>query len=231
MRFHRQCLGIEGDQFILVFNIDENGPRAVGRGRLRLAAQRHGAGHAARGRVNRGGIVAAAVEREDALGEGIVEDTVGPRADRDLRELLEALAVDHGDLVGTAFADIGLAADEGGAVNARQVGDVGQHFAGIGIHHHHMIAAGDIEIACCRISVQVIEPAIAAQRYGFEHMVAGRSSRGGCRKQGRAGTCGQKPITRRTSCQAMHISLQMFCPYCGDERQPGRCLRYKFCQC
>ncbi len=178
VRLHGQGLGVEGDQFILVLDIDEDGAGAVSGGRFRLAAQRHAAHRLARRHVNGGGIAAAAVEGEDAVGGLVIHDAVGILSGARLTQLLEALGVEDRNLAGAAFADIGLAADESGAVNARQAGDVVQHLAGIDIHHHQMAAAGDPEIAGGRIHVEIVEAAIAAQRDALDDVITGTGGQG-----------------------------------------------------
>lgn len=67
---HLQRVGIDAGQLTFVFDVDEYVAGAVGLGELRFAGQRDGRENAVAAGVNRRGRMTAAIEREDATGEG-----------------------------------------------------------------------------------------------------------------------------------------------------------------
>src|SRR5260370_37094895 len=99
---------------ILVIHVD--GALAVSDGKFGLATQINRAGYGAIRGADRGGVFAAAVEGEDALGDGIVNDGVGIRICFDGAEGLQRFEVEDGHIVRTAGT--GEAAAEVGRVSA-----------------------------------------------------------------------------------------------------------------
>ena len=81
LRFHFQLVGIDHGQFALVFDIDEDLALGVAGRELGLAVELDRAEHFAAGGIDGGGVLAASVEGEDALGRRIVENRVGILAD------------------------------------------------------------------------------------------------------------------------------------------------------
>src|SRR5579863_2133057 len=103
---HRQLGGVDGHQLVLVLDVDEDRALAVAGGELRLAAERDGGGHLPGSRIVDRRAAAAAVEGEDPVRRGIVEDGVGVlTGGLELGEDLEALEVEHRHLVGAPVAD------------------------------------------------------------------------------------------------------------------------------
>ncbi len=152
-----------------------------------LAIERDRADYGAIRGVDGGGVFAAAVEGEDALGDGIVEDGVGIavclyRADR-----LQRLEVENRDVVAAAVAGETAAevGSDGNAVNPFGVRDVANDGVGVRIENHDVRAARDVNAAGVTIHVDVIPTALAADRDGFDDVIA-RTRR---RRYGRAREC------------------------------------------
>src|SRR6267378_3939700 len=120
---------------ILVVDID--GALAVSDGELRFATQIYCADDSAVSGVDGGGVLAAAVEGEDALGDGFVEDGVGIRVCLDGAEGLQGLEVEDGHVVRTAVA--GEAAAEvrsnGDSMDALGAGDVADNGVSVRIEN------------------------------------------------------------------------------------------------
>ncbi len=87
---------------VLVVHIDR--ALAVSDGEFGPAAQSYRADNRAIRGVDRGGVFAAAVEGEDALADGIVDDGVGIRVCFDGAEGLQGLEIEDGYIVRTAVA-------------------------------------------------------------------------------------------------------------------------------
>src|SRR5260370_5302880 len=132
---------------ILVVHIDR--ALAVSDGKFGLATQINRAGHGAIRGVNRRGILAAAVEGEDALGDGIVNDGVGIRICFNGADGFQRFEVEDGYIVRTAVA--GAAATEVGsdsdAMYPLGVGDVADDGVGVRIENHRVSATRDVNTA------------------------------------------------------------------------------------
>src|SRR4029077_5621243 len=148
--FHFQLGGIDGCQFALVFDVDEDFALGVAGGELRLAVELNGAQHFAGGGVDGGRVAAASVESEDALGGRIVENGVGIFADLHfLADGLQRVDVEDRDgafatVAGEAASEVGRQSD---AVDARSVGDVANILAGVEIKNDDVGAARDVKPA------------------------------------------------------------------------------------
>ncbi len=130
--FHFELRGIDRDQFALVFDVDEDFSLGVAGGELGLAVEFNRAENGAIGRIDGGGILAASVEGEDALGGGIVEDGVGIFASFYFAaDSSESLDVENCDRSFAAVADETASelGSEGDTVNARSVRDVADALA------------------------------------------------------------------------------------------------------
>src|SRR5882762_10933522 len=132
---------------ILVVHID--GALAVSDGNFWLATQIYRADNGAIRGVNRRGILAAAVEGEDALGDGIVNDSVGIRICFNGADGFQRFEVEDGYIVRTAVA--GEAATEVGsdsdAMDALGVGDVADDGVGVRIDNDDVRAARNVDAA------------------------------------------------------------------------------------
>ena len=170
---------------ILVVHIDR--ALAVSDGKFGLATQINRAGHGAIRGVNRRGILAAAVEGEDALGDGIVNDGVGIRICFNGADGLQRFEVEDGYIVRTAVA--GEAATEVGsdrdAMDALGVGDVANNGVGIRIENDDVRAARDVDAAGVTIHEDVVPAAVAADRDSLDDMIAA----GAGRRSGRVREC------------------------------------------
>src|SRR6266481_9591905 len=170
---------------ILVVHVD--GALAVSDGKFGLATQINRAGYGAIRGVDRGGVFAAAVEGEDALGDGIVNDSVGIRICFDGAEGLQRFEVEDGYIIRTAVA--GEAATEirsdGDAMDALSVGDVADDGVGVRIENHRVSATRDVNTAGFAVYVEVVPTTLAADRDGFDDVIAARAGR----RRGRAREC------------------------------------------
>ena len=167
--------------FAFVFDVDVHVARAVGGGEFGLAVERDGSRDGSGGGVNGGGVFAAAVHGEDALGSGIVNDGVGIRAGLRAADDLQRLQIEDGDgagasVGGEAAAEFGSERD---AVDALGVGDFADNFAGVHVEDDDFCRARNKQAARGRIEVQVIPEAFAAERDFLQQMIAGRPERGG----------------------------------------------------
>src|SRR5436853_3068183 len=128
-----QILRVERDEIGRFLGIDEDDAFAIGNGEFGLVAERNGAQDGAIGGVDDGGIFATAVESENALGGGIVNDGIGIRVGFCGADGLQSFEIEDSDCVRAAIA--GEAAPEVGgnsnAVDAGGIGDVA--FDGIGV--------------------------------------------------------------------------------------------------
>src|SRR5712671_3570761 len=170
---------------ILVVHIDR--ALAVSDGKFGLATQIYRAGHGAIRGVNRRGILAAAVEGEDALGDGIVNDGVGIRICFNGADGFQHFEVEDGYVIRTAVA--GEAATEVGsdsdAMDALSVGDIAHDGVGVRIENHRVSAARDVDTACVAVHVDVVPTALAANGNRFDDVIATRAGRW----RGRAREC------------------------------------------
>src|SRR5712671_3407441 len=136
----------------------ENGAFAGGYGEFRLVAQRNRAYDGAIGGVDDGGVFAAAVEGEDALGGRIVNNGVGIRVGLCGADGLQSFEIENRDGVGAAIA--GEAAAEvgghGDAVDAWRVRDVAFDSVGVGIHDYNVRAMRDVNAAGVAVDVNVV---------------------------------------------------------------------------
>src|ERR1700674_5507657 len=170
---------------ILVVHIDC--ALAVSDGEFGLATQIYRAGHGAIRGVNRRGILAAAVEGEDALGDGIVNDSVGIRICFDRADGFQRFEVEDGYIIRTAVA--GEAATEIGsdsdAMDALGIGDVAHDGVGVRIENHRVSATRDVNSAGVAVYVDVVPTTLAADRDGFDDVIAACAGR----RRGRAREC------------------------------------------
>src|ERR1700674_123042 len=162
---------------ILVVHVD--GALAVSDGKFGLATQIYGADNSAIRGVNRCRIPTAAVEGENALGDGIVDDGVWIRICFDRAEGLQRFEVEDGYIVRTAVA--GEAAAEVGsdsdAMDALGVGDVAHDGVGVRIENDNVRAARDVDPASVTVYVHVVPTTLAADRDGFDDAIATRAGR------------------------------------------------------
>ena len=145
---HQRVLGIDLDDFVLVFDVDEDVAFAVHLRELGLAAEGNRRGdHVAGLGVDRGRVAAAAVEGEDAMRDRLINDGVGILAGLDFAQNLQRFDVEDGDVVvgavaGEAFAEIG---GDGDAVDAFGVGNGADELVGRGVDHFGLRAVRDVE--------------------------------------------------------------------------------------
>src|SRR5205807_1761759 len=111
-----------------------------------LAAELDGPGHGVTGRVDGRRILAAGVERENAVRGRLVDDGVRPVAHLDPRRLFECLQVEHGHGRTAAVADEALFVlwRDGDAVNAGLFLNLAGELARLHVHDHHAVGAGNV---------------------------------------------------------------------------------------
>ncbi len=107
------------------------------------------------------------------LGVRIVNDGVGTGADLDLVGDLQRLEVEDGNAVIASVADEALVhvGDEGDAVNARQIGNVGDLLERVGVNDHDVRAAGDEQTVRTRLVGEVVPETFASELDGVGQFV------------------------------------------------------------
>src|SRR6267154_3904621 len=118
-----------------VFVVDPDGTLAVGDGEFRFAAEGNGADDRAVCGVDSGGVFAAAVEAEDALGGGIVNDGVGIGVGFRGADDFQCLYIEDGHGVGATVAGEAAAEvrSDGDTVDPRSVGNVSFDGVSVGV--------------------------------------------------------------------------------------------------
>src|SRR6267154_2831048 len=170
---------------ILVVHVD--GALAVSDGKFGLATQINRAGYGAIRGVDRGGVFAAAVEGEDALGDGIVNDGVGIRICFNGADGFQHFEVKDGYIVRTAVAveaatEVGSDSD---AMDTLGVGDVADDGVGVRIENHRVSAARDVNTAGVAVYIDVVPTTLAADRDSLDNVITARARR----RRGRAREC------------------------------------------
>ncbi len=109
-----------------VFVVDPHGTLAVGDGEFRFAAEGNGPDDRAVRGVDSGGVLAATVEAEDALGGGIVNDGVGIGVGFRVTDDFQCFQIEDGHGVGATVAGEAAAevGSDGDTVDPRSVGNV-----------------------------------------------------------------------------------------------------------
>src|SRR5882762_4368278 len=145
-----------------------------------LVAERNSADHGAIGGIDDGGVFAAAVKGEDALGGRVVNDGVGIRVGLCGADGLQSFEIENGDRVCAAIA--GEAAAEvcgyGHAVDSGRVRNVAFDGVGIGIHDHDVGAVRDVDAAGVAVDVNVVPSFVAGNGNSFDDVIAGGAGLG-----------------------------------------------------
>ena len=184
-RFDREGVGIDRGQLALIFDVDKHRALGIAGGELGLAVELDRAQNFSAGAINRAGILAASIERENALGRRIVEDRVGILADLHFfANGLKRLKVENGNgafaaVAGESASEVGRERD---AMHALGIGDIADGFAGINVEHNYVRASRDIEPAGIRVGAEIIPATFAAQLVSFGHVVS-RTSGGPCQSR------------------------------------------------
>src|ERR1700740_2838024 len=174
-----ETLRIEMVEVGSVLVVDVNGAFAVSSSEFGFAIQGDGADHGAIGGVDGGGILAAAIEGEDALADGVIKDGVGIAVGLNGANGLESFEVEDRDSIGAAVAGEAAAAvgSVGDAVSALCVGDVADDGVAVCIENHRVSAAGDVDAASVAIHVDVVPTALATHGDGLADVIAGAGRR------------------------------------------------------
>lgn len=180
--FNFQRVGVDGDEFGFVFDVDEDGAFAVGDGEFGAAAEVDGADDGAGLGVNHSGAVGIAVHDEDALGEWVVEDGVGVLVGFGFAGDFEGLQIEDNYFALAAIGDEAFAEfdGDGNAVILLEAGDVADGFTGVGVEDDDFGAVRDVDAAGGGIDADVVEIFASAARSGakgvFFELVVARSS-------------------------------------------------------
>src|SRR5713101_4243449 len=168
-------------EFRGVFVVDPDGAFAVGNREFGFATEGNGADNGAVRGVDGGGILAAAVEGEDALGGGVVNDGVGIGVGFYGADGFQSFEVKDGDGVGAAVAGEAAAevGSDGDAVHALRVGNVAFDGVGVGVHDYGVRGVGDVDAARVAVDVDVVPAFIAGDGDGLDDVVAGGAGLGG----------------------------------------------------
>src|ERR1700690_3722237 len=135
---NNQLLRIEFHQLGFVFDVYEDASLAVRDCEFRLASQRKRARDGTAGGVDGGGILARTIHGEDALGGGIVTDSVGVCSYLDGAEGLESFQIEGGygvraPVTGETAADV---RGNSNAMHALGIGDLASHGTTVGVEYH-----------------------------------------------------------------------------------------------
>src|SRR6266852_6509256 len=158
-----------------VFVIDPEGAFAVRDREFGFTAEGNGTDDGAVGGVDGGGIFAAAVEGEDALGGGVVDDGVGIGVGFYGADGFQSFEIEDGDGVGAAIAGEAAAEvrSDGDAVHALRVGNVAFDSVGISVHDHSVRGVGNVDAARVAVDVDIVPAFIAGDGNGFDDVIAG----------------------------------------------------------
>src|ERR1700682_1337011 len=103
MRF-RDLLRVDLDELGSILVVHEDAALAVGDGEFRFAAESERAGDGAIGRIDGGGVLAPAIEGENALTDGIVDDGIRIDVGLNRADGLQRFQVEDSYIVRTAVA-------------------------------------------------------------------------------------------------------------------------------
>src|SRR5216684_3901871 len=170
-----------------VFVIDPEGALAVRDREFGFTAEGNGTDDGAVRGVDGGGIFAAAVESEDALGGGVVDDGVGISVGFYGADGFQSFEIEDGDSVGAAVAGEAAAEvrSDGDAVHALRVGNVAFDGVGVGVHDHGVRAVRDVDAAGVAVDVDIVPAFIAGDGNGLDDVIAGGAGPGGGVGKGR----------------------------------------------
>src|SRR6266852_598569 len=180
MRFGN-LLRVDLDELGGVLVVHEDAAFAIGDGEFRFAAESERAGDGAVGGVDGSGVLAAAIEGEDALADGVVDDGVGIGIRFNCADGLQRLDVEDGYIVrtavtGEAAAEVG---GDGDAVNALRVWDAANDFVRIRVQHNNLGGVRHVDATGVAVHIDVVPAAFAADGNGFDHFITGRAGGGG----------------------------------------------------
>src|SRR6266849_3118247 len=158
-----------------VFVIDPEGAFAVRDREFGFTAEGNGTDDGAVGGVDGGGIFAAAVEGEDALGGGVVDDGVGIGVGFYGADGFQSFEIEDGNGVGAAVAGEAAAevGSDGDAVHTLRVGNVAFDGVGVGVHDYGVRGVGDVHASRVAVDVDVVPAFVAGNGYGFDDVIAG----------------------------------------------------------
>src|SRR6266849_2820760 len=164
-----------------VFVIDPEGAFAVRDREFGFTAEGNGTDDGAVGGVDGGGIFTAAIEGEDALGGGVVNDGVGIGVGFYGADGFQSFEIEDGDGVGAAIAGEAAAEvrSDGDAVHALRVGNVAFDGVGVGVHDYGVRGVGDVHASRVAVDVDVVPAFVAGNGDGFDDVVAGGAGLGG----------------------------------------------------
>src|SRR5882672_2243814 len=170
----------------------EDAAPAVSDGEFRFAAESERAGDGAIGGVDRRGVLAAAIEGEDAFADGVVDDGVGIGVRFNCDNGLQRLEVEDGYIVRTAVTGEAAAefGGDGDAMNALRVWDAADDFVRIRVQHDNLGGVRDVDAAGVAVHIDVVPAAFAANGNGLDHFIPGRARGGGYDEQKCAGENG-----------------------------------------
>ena len=146
-RLHFQFAGIERHEFTLVFNVDEDFAFFVTDRKLRFPIHFDRAHDLAFGGVDRGDIIAPAVEGEDALARGIVKNRVRILANLNLVERFQSLQIEnsHGSFATIADEAAAELRGQGNAMHAGSVRDIADGLSGLRVDHDDVGGSRNIQ--------------------------------------------------------------------------------------
>src|SRR5882724_1276364 len=197
MRFSN-LLRVDLDELGGVLVVHEDAAIAIGDGEFRFAAEGERAGNSAIGGADRSGVLAAAIEGEDAFAYGVVDDGVGIGIRFNCADGLESFQIEDGYIVRTAVtgetaAEIG---SNGDAVNALRVRDAANDFVRVRVQHDNLGGVRHVDAASVAVHIDIVPAAFAADGKGFDHFIAGRAGGGGYGEQKCAGENGEAECRR-----------------------------------
>src|SRR5260370_30496198 len=151
-----------------VFVIDPEGAFAVRDREFGFTAEGNGTDDGAVGGVDGGGIFAAAVEGEDALGGGVVDGGVGGGVGLHGAGGFQSFEIVDGDGVVAAIAGEAAAEvrSDGDAVHTVRVGNVAFDGVGVRVHDYGVRGMRDVDTAVVAVVLDIVPPTRHRDRHG-----------------------------------------------------------------
>jgi hypothetical protein len=180
-----ELLWIEGDEFGGVFNVYEDRAFLVGGGEFGFAAEIEFASNLAFRSIDRGCVMAARIEGENALRERVIKYGVGAGADFDLLFYREGLEVEDAHRVFPAVAGVAAAivVIERDPVDTRRVRDFADLLSRGCLNDGYSRGASNEETLALAVNHEVVPSSIATQFPCLRNFVIGTGNEYSCGQQ------------------------------------------------
>src|SRR5208337_4058766 len=170
-------LRVNFHEFRSVFNVHKDSPCAIRRGKFGAARESQSTGNGAIGGVDGGGVVAPAVQREDALAHVVVNDGIGILSCVHRAQHFQRFQVKNGDRVraavaGEPFAEVGRDRYAVDSLGVRNFADGSKR---IRVQHDDFGTVRNVNTAGGAIHGDVVPEPVAGYGNAFDDAVAGRT--------------------------------------------------------